>query len=75
MNEISGMLYARPSFWEGIARLWDFGGTLNEYNRSLTPEQADFLALRSDWRAAARDLGMALSEVTDAADAKQTTTG
>jgi len=63
MSETSYTLGARPSFWEGIARLWDFGGTLNEYNRALTPEQADFLALRADWRVAARDMGITISEI------------
>jgi hypothetical protein len=49
MHELFGFLYARPSFLEGLARIFDFGGTLNEYNQSLTPKQADFLALRADW--------------------------
>ena len=42
-------LYAVPSFWRGWARIMDFGGTLTDYNISLTPEQADYLALQSDW--------------------------
>lgn len=48
-------LCARPSFVEGISRLMDFGGTLNEYNRSLAPAQADYLALYADWRLIGRD--------------------
>ena len=62
MNNLFGFLYARPSAIEGVARILDFGNTLNEYNYSSTPEQADFLALRADWRVAARDLGIALAE-------------
>lgn len=62
MNNYFGFLYARPSFVEGVARILDFGNTLNEYNYSRAPEQADFLALRADWRVAARDMGIALSE-------------
>lgn len=27
-----GIIYARPSFLEGMARIFDFGGTLNEYD-------------------------------------------
>ncbi len=57
---LSDLLYALPSFWEGIARVWDIGGTLDEYNRSLTPQQADRLALRSDWIAVGEDLRAAL---------------
>lgn len=55
-------LCARPSFAEGVARILDFGGTLNEYNRSLTPEQADYLALQADWRLIGMDLGRVLDE-------------
>ena len=43
-------LGARPSFVEGVSRILDLGNTLNEYNQSVTPAQADYLALRSDWR-------------------------
>ena len=53
-------LCARPSFVEGASRILDFGGTLNEYNRSLTPEQADYLALRADWRLIGMDLARAI---------------
>lgn len=56
MNEITEILYATPSFTEGIGRILDFGNTLTEYNRAGSGEQADFLALRADWRAVAADL-------------------
>ena len=38
-------LCARPSFVEGVSRIFDFGFTLDEFNKSLSPEQADYLAL------------------------------
>lgn len=54
-------LFARPSFVEGWARLWDFGNTLQEYNRTDDP---DGIAIRQDWlrvgdalREALRDAG------------------
>ena len=53
-------LCARPSFVEGASRILDFGSTLNEYNRSLTSEQADYLALRADWRLVGMDLARAI---------------
>ena len=43
------LLYAQPTFLEGVGRVFDFGGTLSEFNRSLSPEQADYFALRADW--------------------------
>lgn len=56
MNRFTGLLYARPTFWEGIARILDFGDTLTEYNISSTPEEADLEALRSDWYAIGQDM-------------------
>jgi len=53
---ISLFLAARPSFVEGVARIFDFGGTLNEYNQSLTPAQADALAFRADIEALRQDV-------------------
>jgi len=52
----SSFLCLRPSFLEGMARILDFPGTLSEYNRSLTPEQADYLALLGDWRLVGKDI-------------------
>lgn len=61
MNDYTMILYARPSFLEGMARVLDFGGTLNEYNSSLSEEQADCLALNADWMAVGQDLGGVLA--------------
>ena len=72
MHDLFGFLYARPSFLEGLARIFDFGGTLNEYNESLTPKQADFLALRADWLTIAGDLRNAIEEVDVLARQQQT---
>jgi hypothetical protein len=58
----SGILFARPSFLEGIGRLFDFGGTLNQYNDSSTPQEADIKALRADWEAVGDALRTALME-------------
>ncbi len=62
MSELFGFLYARPSAVEGAARLVDWGGTLNEYNRSLTPQMADELALFADWWTVGEDVGIAVNE-------------
>lgn len=60
MSDYTSFLYADPSFLEGAARILDFGDTLTALNESPTPEQADALALRMDWRAFGRDLARAL---------------
>jgi hypothetical protein len=58
MGDYSTFLFARPSFAEGMARALDFGGTLQEYNRSITPEQADNIALAADIEAVNADFGL-----------------
>ncbi len=56
MSGKSDFLFAQPSPWEGMGRLLDFGDYLTEYNRSLSPELADEIALAMDWRAVYGDL-------------------
>lgn len=56
MSDRSTFLFARPSFIEGMARNFDFGNTMTEYNRSQSEEQADAIALRNDWYAVGDDL-------------------
>ena len=56
MGERSDFLYARPSFLSGMARVLDLGATLREFNSSLIPEQADAIALRTDWAIIGNDI-------------------
>lgn len=58
-------LYHRPSFWEGMARLFDFGGILNKYNYSHSGNEADYRAIQSDWNAVGTDLDDAISRFGD----------
>lgn len=62
MGSRSDFLFARPSFTEGVARLFDFGNGLDEYNRSESETQADIRALRNDWYAIGDDLRAAMSK-------------
>jgi len=62
MNDQFGLLYATPSFLEGIARSIDIGDTLTEYNGSESGAAADLRALRSDWIAIGNDLRQAMSQ-------------
>lgn len=63
MNTLSTLLFAAPSFAEGMSRVLDIRGTLNVYNESLTENQADFWALYADWRATGQDIRDAEAEV------------
>ncbi len=49
-------LFAVPNFVGGVARAIDLGNTLTVYNNSLTEEEADENAIRSDWKAVGDDL-------------------
>ena len=60
---LSDFLFARPSFLEGIARLADVGGTLNEYNTSRSGADADARALQGDWRAIGHDVRVAFDKI------------
>ena len=62
MSEFSTILFARPSLLEGMGRVMDFADVLQEYNRSLTPQQADRLALLADWSAIGEDIGAAVQQ-------------
>jgi hypothetical protein len=53
-------LFAPPSFILGMASIIDFGNTLTEYNYANNGDQADYLALRSDWLAVGNDLRAAV---------------
>lgn len=54
-------LFAEPSFIEGMARITDFGVTLQMYNEHMTPEEADYNALLRDWKAVGNDINVAIS--------------
>ena len=62
-TECTYFLFARPSFLAGAAALMDFGNTLFVYNESITPEQADYFAAKSDWVAVGNDVRRAVKEL------------
>lgn len=56
MGDYSDLLFSRPSFIEGCGRILDFGGAMTEFNCCHDLEQADLLAIQSDWNAIEQDL-------------------
>ncbi|GIP70556.1 hypothetical protein AWA1501_27190 [Lactiplantibacillus pentosus] len=50
-----GTSFASPSFLSGVARPLDLGSTLKGYNFSVSEQEQDFDALRSDWNVVALD--------------------
>lgn len=59
-------LFARPSALGGVASILDFGDTLTEYNTANSPQQADTLALWSDWLAVGDDIWSAIGTYENA---------
>jgi hypothetical protein len=41
-------LFATPSFFSGVARVLDLGGTFDSYSSSKSPEEADSRAFNND---------------------------
>lgn len=58
----SDFLFAVPNFITGVARLLDFGSTLNVYNTSDSEEEADEKATYSDWYMVGSDIKGAMEE-------------
>ena len=56
------ILYSKPSFLEGFARVVDFANALQEYNTSPTSEEADERAIVADWYAVGRDMYKAFQQ-------------
>ena len=52
----ASLLFAPSGFLTGLSSVLDFGGTLSEFNSCLSDEQADRLALQSDWASVSHDL-------------------
>lgn len=55
-------LFDEPSFFSGMSRVMDIGGTFNSYNNSKTPEEADIRALQLDWLCVGDDLVYAINK-------------
>lgn len=64
MFKHTAILFARPSFLEGFARLFDLGNNLNQYNECRFPDDADVRAMRADWEAVGDDLRAAIKDET-----------
>ena len=62
MKRYSYCLGARPSFLEGIARLMDFGNSLDEYKSYPSGVEADHAAIARDWAMIGLDFRNAIAE-------------
>lgn len=58
---VFGRLFAEPSLIEGVSRVLDLGGTLQNYNSSETEQKADAEEIKNDWLAVGDDLRFSIS--------------
>lgn len=68
-GEDSGFLFAHPGFLFGFASALDIGGTLVEYNVSITPQEADRRAIASDWAITGKDFRTAIKDLVEEKEA------
>lgn len=59
---MTDFLFAKPTLISGIGAVVDLGGTMEIYNESSSPEEADFLALKNDWCAVGKDIRKAMAQ-------------
>lgn len=68
----SDFLFARPSVTSGLARMFDFAGSFDDYNHSATEDEADAKAIFADWAVVGDSIRSAMEQEQDeeAADEK-----
>jgi len=59
-NNFRSYLFANPSFFRGMARVLDLGGTLQIYNKYETANEADYAAILSDWQVIGNDIKISI---------------
>ena len=62
MNIFSELLFARPSFIGGLAKVLDLGNTLTDYNFFSDGVESDARAIAADWKAVGMDIQTALNK-------------
>lgn len=55
-KQLTTYLFSQPSFFEGMARTLDSGGSFDVYNESIDGREADYIALTNDWIMVGEDL-------------------
>ncbi len=59
---MTDFLFSMPSFLSGMGKAIDLGGTMTLFNGAASAEEADSLAVLSDWLAVGEDMKKAIKE-------------
>jgi hypothetical protein len=65
MANYTDLLYTIPTFLSGVARIFDFGGTLGAGGLPIGGVEADRLAFAADWHAVGGDMRRAMAAGRD----------
>ncbi len=65
MSPHTRILFPRPTFLEGLGRIFDFAGALNVYNQSRSSAEADYKAMNADWAAVGADMWAAVEQAEE----------
>ena len=59
---VTGFLFATPGFLSGMGKALDLWGAMTAFNGAASAEEADRLAVLSDWLAVGEDMRNAIKE-------------
>jgi hypothetical protein len=66
LSQESTLLFSVPSFLRGMARVLDLGSTFDVYNTSDSAEEADRIALETDWIQVGRNISDVMRDLEHA---------
>lgn len=55
-------LFVTPTFLSGLSRVFDIASTINVYSDLNSPEEADFIAMQSDWSVVGEDMKISIKD-------------
>lgn len=61
---MTDFLFAMPSFISGFGSVIDLGGTMEIFNESRSPSEADRLAMANDWAVVGNDIRNAMASIS-----------
>lgn len=63
LNDLTNFLFADPDFLSGAGSVIDIGGTLVEFNSSLSDRDADRRAIMSDWAVVGENIKSSINKI------------
>ena len=58
----SSQIYRQPSFFKGIARMFDLFGMMDRHNTQSSDQTSDLKATKRDWKIIGNDIKLAINQ-------------